>query len=455
MLPAPSSNVVPFLRAVFTWISANIRYDVRWYTQRANLPPQTPDQVLRTRVGVCEGYANLFMALCAAAGLGEDTVEKKIGAAKDVTFAPGHEVLQRNRNGKPTGHAWNCVFLNGRPYIMDSTWGAGSVGVGPNGYQFEPQVEALAKSSWLHGSHRHWMSQSDDFLHLPMTKPTFFEYSTILYDGRDLLSGSVVEIPEGGDGSVSLYLTTQPDEGKPQVKGSLRYPLSRTSAGNPNHHSGQVSFDGVFARYEGLGNAPGEDRVWMVTLLFRLPGPGEASVNWFIIDDGMTNNKKPTWLGYPSGTHGRMGIKASFVLLNPHVVVGPLAGGFLVRQRSNRGSLPFVSIFSNKDGIEIDVVEPIDGILPRGATKRFLFREFHMPNNPPPLRKLVLVPPASGGVNMANAVEFQAIQDIARGFREYVAQSVTLSKQGDWLVGYQKKINNQIQVQFIAKWTVQ
>ncbi|KXS09574.1 hypothetical protein M427DRAFT_63868 [Gonapodya prolifera JEL478] len=225
-LPAPSNNIVPFIRAVYTWTATNIKYDIRWFTQRSALPPQTADLVLKNRIGVCEGYSNLFVALCIAAGMGADVVEKKIGAAKDVTFAPGHVFLTRNKEGKPTGHAWNSVSLNGRPFMIDSTWGAGTVGVGPKGYMFEPGFQPFYfLMDPREAIYTHFPSNpvdqnlspqctEADFLNLPMTKPTYFEFYAMIYGGRNLISGSTIELPETGDGSVTVVPQNVANGGK-------------------------------------------------------------------------------------------------------------------------------------------------------------------------------------------------------------------------------------------------
>ncbi|KAI7825353.1 hypothetical protein BC939DRAFT_502294 [Gamsiella multidivaricata] len=109
-----SGNQVSQLRCIFTWLANNIAYDVPNYLS-GNYGDQSPEGVLRTRKAVCEGYANLFVALAEPAGL---KVKKIIGVARGVDVQVGDERL-----GSP--HAWNAVKIDGEYLLIDSTWGAG------------------------------------------------------------------------------------------------------------------------------------------------------------------------------------------------------------------------------------------------------------------------------------------------------------------------------------------
>ncbi|KAF9975185.1 hypothetical protein BGZ73_001258 [Actinomortierella ambigua] len=57
------------LRAIFTWIAKNIRYN-KTGLLADNRGDNSAEAVLRNRLGVCAGYSNLFMALSAHQGLG-------------------------------------------------------------------------------------------------------------------------------------------------------------------------------------------------------------------------------------------------------------------------------------------------------------------------------------------------------------------------------------------------
>jgi hypothetical protein len=69
----------------------------------------TPEAVLKTRNSVCQGYANLFKALCDA---------KKIKCY--VVTGHGEGLAARARAFD--NHAWNCFQIDGKWYLAEATW---------------------------------------------------------------------------------------------------------------------------------------------------------------------------------------------------------------------------------------------------------------------------------------------------------------------------------------------
>jgi len=105
-------------RAIFRWITANISYDaVSFFSGR--MVRGSARDALRSRTGVCEGYASLFTELCRRAGL---TVEEVTGFAKGYGYMPGESPAQR------PNHSWNALRLDDRWELIDCTWGAGYIG---------------------------------------------------------------------------------------------------------------------------------------------------------------------------------------------------------------------------------------------------------------------------------------------------------------------------------------
>ncbi len=72
--------------------------------------------MLKSRKGVCEGYAGLFRALAAEAGL---EVVSIAGYSKGYGYRAGMQL-----NGR-TNHKWNAVKINHKWRFIDSTWGSG------------------------------------------------------------------------------------------------------------------------------------------------------------------------------------------------------------------------------------------------------------------------------------------------------------------------------------------
>ena len=134
------------VRAIFTWITLNIKYDLNAYYTQANngiaYSYSSPEdkikkdfefrltlakKTLRTKKAVCEGYSTLFVSLATAVGLESAIVT---GTSKI------HET-QIGKLPKASDHAWNAVKIDGKWKLLDATWGAGVVDT--NQQKFKPE----------------------------------------------------------------------------------------------------------------------------------------------------------------------------------------------------------------------------------------------------------------------------------------------------------------------------
>ncbi|MBI4297969.1 MAG: hypothetical protein HY676_05500 [Chloroflexi bacterium] len=143
-LVSPTLNDFEKSRTIFRWITENISYDaIAFFTK--NLGDQSAETTLRKRTAVCGGYSALFQALGRAAGLEVVTVE---GWAKGY----GYDLSELNGE---TNHAWNAVRIDGRWYLVDSTWGAGALTEAGN---FKPEFKPY-----------YWLTPPAQFIvnHLP------------------------------------------------------------------------------------------------------------------------------------------------------------------------------------------------------------------------------------------------------------------------------------------------
>ena len=109
-------------RAIYTWVSRNIKYNVYiTYTSRNEEADETKEiqKILSERKGICQDYALLFKAL-----------EKEAGM--DAYVIDGYNC----RDGAllPDPHEWCAAKVSGKWYMFDPTWGAGFV----ENYQFIP-----------------------------------------------------------------------------------------------------------------------------------------------------------------------------------------------------------------------------------------------------------------------------------------------------------------------------
>ncbi|CAG2181779.1 unnamed protein product, partial [Oppiella nova] len=101
------------VRAIFRWISINIRFD--WKYMGVNM---SSHEIFKGGEGVCKDYCQLFADMCRLAGI---RVKKIEGFAKGQDYRPGHQF----KPGEDITHTWNAVFLLSAWRLIDTTWGTG------------------------------------------------------------------------------------------------------------------------------------------------------------------------------------------------------------------------------------------------------------------------------------------------------------------------------------------
>ncbi len=101
------------VRAIYIWISHNIRYDLNQINSnhRYNSSKEIIKEVLKNRQGVCQHYSELFRAMSESIGVKTHLIS---GYTRDV-------------NGRiaDLNHAWNAVEIDSNYYLIDVTWAAG------------------------------------------------------------------------------------------------------------------------------------------------------------------------------------------------------------------------------------------------------------------------------------------------------------------------------------------
>ncbi|MTF38175.1 transglutaminase domain-containing protein [Cyanobacterium aponinum] len=163
-------------RIIYTWITYNISYDVGALNDLFNnniYPDVRTEIVLNTRSTICSGYANLYQQLAKKMGLKSVIV---LGYAKGENYIVG---LDNNVN-----HAWNAVKIDSNWYLIDTTWGAGTVTNNGFNAQFNPFYFATNPREFIYThfpENDKWqllnpiMSRSE-FDSLANVSPTLFEY---------------------------------------------------------------------------------------------------------------------------------------------------------------------------------------------------------------------------------------------------------------------------------------
>lgn len=101
-------------RGVYVWLTDNISYNDKGYNSH-NFGDNSAEGVLKSRVAVCAGYADLFEAIAKNTGIEAISI---VGYAKGINYEEGDHFSESN-------HAWNAVKIDNAWRIFDATWGEG------------------------------------------------------------------------------------------------------------------------------------------------------------------------------------------------------------------------------------------------------------------------------------------------------------------------------------------
>ena len=115
-LTSTSKNDNEKVRAIFRWMTDRISYDTKSYFS-GEKKDQGYENIFKSRVAVCEGYANLFNQLSKEAGIESVKID---GYSKGYSYFPGKKFTNED-------HSWNAVRIDGEWRLIDTTWGAGIV----------------------------------------------------------------------------------------------------------------------------------------------------------------------------------------------------------------------------------------------------------------------------------------------------------------------------------------
>lgn len=117
------------VKAVFDWITDNIRYDVnklygkkprskskrnKSYISEKERHDNLIKRVIQKKRGVCHDYSVLFTSILSELGI-------------ESYVVTGYSKNNDGKVNQGDGHAWNVAKVNGKWYLYDLTWGAGYV----------------------------------------------------------------------------------------------------------------------------------------------------------------------------------------------------------------------------------------------------------------------------------------------------------------------------------------
>ncbi|MEL6930526.1 MAG: transglutaminase domain-containing protein [Cyanobacteria bacterium J06600_6] len=142
MLSQNAATEAEKARIIYAWITQHITYDVVAFEnaiQNNSYPDVNSAKVLRDRTTICSGYSNLYQALAEAMGLESAIV---VGYAKGATPPDDPRFTEIN-------HAWNSVRIDGAWYLLDATFGAGSIQEGKFTSEYNPYYFATVPQQFL------------------------------------------------------------------------------------------------------------------------------------------------------------------------------------------------------------------------------------------------------------------------------------------------------------------
>ena len=104
-------------RMIYVWLAENINYDDHGYNSK-QFGDNSAEGVMKNKLAVCEGFANLYVSLGEKLGL---KIDKVTGLAKGYDYeGDSYDNLEDASN-----HAWNAINIDGVWKIFDATWGQG------------------------------------------------------------------------------------------------------------------------------------------------------------------------------------------------------------------------------------------------------------------------------------------------------------------------------------------
>ena len=138
------------------WIASHINYDEYLYNNDAATKLmkkhkiQSPEELIRSRSGICSEFAMLFAQMCKIAGVSAQIVE-------GYAYPSKYRLSRRQRINYT--HAWNYFYYNGKKVYVDTTFMAKGR-ISPSGY-----IRDYTHKRALHSVERDnkYKSQTNDF----------------------------------------------------------------------------------------------------------------------------------------------------------------------------------------------------------------------------------------------------------------------------------------------------
>jgi transglutaminase/protease-like cytokinesis protein 3 len=145
-----STDVRDMIKKAHDWVARNIDYDAESFfkhiEQGVRLPDQDVSSVLKRGgyhghgLGVCQGYAEVFQALCTAMDIECEIIG---GYGLNYVASDGDGSYGNRAFKDENRHAWNKVLVDDTWYLIDCTWDAGYVDYCNKKYKANYRTEYL------------------------------------------------------------------------------------------------------------------------------------------------------------------------------------------------------------------------------------------------------------------------------------------------------------------------
>ncbi|KAG5942191.1 hypothetical protein E4U53_007288 [Claviceps sorghi] len=169
-------------RAIFTWCHHNMAYDTVSFFNN-DVRRRSVEETIFSGMAVCQGYAEVYMAVAKRAGL-----ECIVVGGHGKGF--GHTALKRGERpppARPDGHAWNAVRVDGGAWkLVDACWGAGHICAATKAYKQEFSPREFTLSNEVFGR-RHFPQDPRHQFRADGRAISWDEYYTGGVDGEPLL----------------------------------------------------------------------------------------------------------------------------------------------------------------------------------------------------------------------------------------------------------------------------
>lgn len=240
------------IKAIHDFVATHVAYDAPALAA-GRYPPQDARTVLRDRVGVCAGYANLSKAIADVTG---DEIVVVVGDSR----ARGGQVAGG-------GHAWNAARIDGVWRLFDATWDAGYV----EGDRFVPEYRTsyLFTPPQIMGvthfpEDPSWQLRSDpisrgEFVRQPMMRPDFYAQGFSLQTPQrsQITVDRDAEIRLGNPGRrhvlASFTRAGDPDRTRCDVMGGVEVRIRCALPSEGTYHVMLFSSTVEIGTYQGMG----------------------------------------------------------------------------------------------------------------------------------------------------------------------------------------------------------